>query len=112
MLFRSHVLQKSQSWGNADNLMYVAGATRGEMLKRARDIAPDNFFLVPGVGAQGGNLEDVAEYCLNDQCGLLVNSSRGIIYADNGRDYAIRAREEAIILQQQMTCILTVNGII
>lgn len=82
-LFES-VLTKAQTWGTPDNLMFVVGATRPEMLSRVREIAPDSFFLVPGVGVQGGTIESVAEFGLNSKCGLLVNSSRGIIYAGSG----------------------------
>ena len=78
------VLTKAQTWGTPDNLMFVVGATRPEMLSRVREIAPDSFLLVPGVGAQGGTIESVAEFGLNSKCGLLVNSSRGIIYAGSG----------------------------
>ncbi|SIS48889.1 orotidine-5'-phosphate decarboxylase [Belliella pelovolcani] len=96
------VLEKSQSWGNTDNMMYVVGATRGEKIAEVRAIVPDHFFLVPGVGAQGGSLEEVAKYGMNASCGLLVNSSRGIIYASKGQDFANAAREEAKKLQQEM----------
>ncbi len=96
------VLQKSQQWGTPDNMMYVVGATKANMLTTVRDIVPDSFLLVPGVGAQGGSLSEVCRYGLNSDCGLLVNSSRGIIYASNGTDFAQRAAEEAHKLQQQM----------
>ena len=96
------VLQKSQQWGTPDNMMYVVGATKANMLTTVRNIVPDSFLLVPGVGAQGGSLSEVCRYGLNSQCGLLVNSSRGIIYASNGTDFAQRAAEEAAKLQQQM----------
>ncbi|MBQ6096882.1 MAG: orotidine-5'-phosphate decarboxylase [Bacteroidales bacterium] len=96
------VLQKSQQWGTPDNMMYVVGATKANMLTTVRDIVPDSFLLVPGVGAQGGSLSEVCRYGLNSDCGLLVNSSRGIIYASNGTDFAQRAAEEAAKLQQQM----------
>ncbi|MBP5190785.1 MAG: orotidine-5'-phosphate decarboxylase [Bacteroidales bacterium] len=97
-----HVLKKSQQWGTPDNMMYVVGATKANMLTTVRDIVPDSFLLVPGVGAQGGSLSEVCRYGLNKDCGLLVNSSRGIIYASNGTDFAQRAAEEAAKLQQQM----------
>ena len=97
-----HVLKKSQQWGTPDNMMYVVGATKANMLTTVRDIVPDSFLLVPGVGAQGGSLSEVCRYGLNSDCGLLVNSSRGIIYASNGTDFAQRAAEEAAKLQQQM----------
>lgn len=100
------VLSTSQKWGTADNMMYVVGATKAEMLTDIRKIVPDNFLLVPGVGAQGGSLEDVAKYGMNKQCGLLVNSSRGIIYAGSGEDFAVKAREEAVKLQKEMEGLL------
>ncbi|TDO22744.1 orotidine-5'-phosphate decarboxylase [Pedobacter duraquae] len=100
------VINTSSGWATADQLMYVVGATRAEEFKQVRKLAPDHFLLVPGVGAQGGSLADVCEYGLNDSCGLLVNSSRGIIYAGKGEDFAERAREEALKLQQEMEQIL------
>lgn len=100
------VLRKSAKWGSDENLMYVVGATRAEGIGEVRRLAPDHFFLVPGVGAQGGSLKDVANYGWNKDCGLLVNSSRGIIYASNGADFAEKAREEARKLQQEMASIL------
>jgi orotidine-5'-phosphate decarboxylase len=96
------VLQKSQQWGTPDNMMYVVGATKANMLTMVRNIVPNSFLLVPGVGAQGGSLAEVCKYGLNKDCGLLVNSSRGIIYASNGEDFAQRAAEEAQKLQLQM----------
>jgi orotidine-5'-phosphate decarboxylase len=96
------VLQQSQSWGKPDQLMYVVGATRGEAFLSIRKHAPDHFLLVPGVGAQGGKLEDVCKYGMNTDCGLLVNSSRSILYASSGRDFAEAARAEALSLQQAM----------
>ena len=83
-------------------MMYVVGATKADMLSTIRNIVPDSFLLVPGIGAQGGSLSEVCRYGLNSDCGLLVNSSRGIIYASNGTDFAQRAAEEAAKLQQQM----------
>ena len=100
------VLKKSQEWGSDENLMYVVGATRAEGIGEVRKIVPNHFFLVPGVGAQGGSLEDVANYGWNDDCGLLVNSSRGIIYASNGLDFADKAGESAKSLRDQMSNIL------
>lgn len=100
------VLEKSSKWGNPDNMMYVVGATRGEKIGEVRKIVPDHFFLVPGVGAQGGSLEDVAKYGMNSRCGLLVNSSRGIIYAGKGADFGIEARKEAKKLQREMEVLL------
>ena len=92
--------------------MYVVGATRGEAFLKIRQHAPDHFLLVPGVGAQGGSLAEVCQYGMNKECGLLVNSTRGIIYASNGKDFAERAREEAIILQKEMEKQLDMQGII
>ena len=96
------VLRTSQNWGNADNMMYVVGATHGRMFEDIRKIVPNHFLLVPGVGAQGGSLEEVCKYGMNKDCGLLVNSSRGIIYASKGEDFAEQAAKNAKELQQQM----------
>ena len=100
------VLEKSQEWGSPENLMYVVGATRGELIGEVRKLVPDNFFLVPGVGAQGGSLAEVAKYGMNSSCGLLVNSSRGIIYASSEKDFAKVARTETKKLQVEMTSLL------
>jgi len=100
------VLLRSQQWGSPDNLMYVVGATRAEGIAEVRKTAPDHFFLVPGVGAQGGSLEDVAQYGWNDDCGLLVSSSRGIIYASQESDFAAKAGAAAKALQGSMKAIL------
>lgn len=100
------VLHKSQEWGDANNMMYVVGATKAEMLEGIRKIVPDHFLLVPGVGAQGGSLEEVAKYGMNSHCGLLVNSSRGIIFADKTEQFAVRAGEEVRKLQQDMERLL------
>ena len=97
-----HVLTKSQEWGNADNMMYVVGATQGEAFKDIRKHAPNHFLLVPGIGAQGGSLHDVCLYGMNKDCGLLVNSSRGIIYASSGDDFAQVAAEKAREVQEEM----------
>lgn len=97
-----HVLTKSQAWGNADNMMYVVGATQGKAFKDIRRHAPNHFLLVPGIGAQGGSLHDVCQYGMNKDCGLLVNSSRGIIYASNGVDFAQVAAEKAREIQEEM----------
>ncbi len=105
-LLYQQVLETSKKWGNSDNMMYVVGATKAEMLADIRKIIPDNFLLVPGVGAQGGSLQEVAKYGMNKECGLLVNSSRGIIYAGTGEDFADKAREEALILQKEMKQLL------
>lgn len=96
------VLETSQEWGTPDNMMYVVGATKATMLSNIRKIIPHHFLLVPGVGAQGGSLEEVVKYGMNDDCGLLVNSSRGIIYASSGADFAQAAAERAKDMQQQM----------
>lgn len=100
------VLETSKFWSTPDNMMYVVGATKAEMLADIRKIVPDSFLLVPGVGAQGGSLSEVAKYGMNKQCGLLVNSSRGIIYASAGEDFAEKAREEAMKLQKEMEVLL------
>lgn len=100
------VLRTSMSWGTEDNTMYVVGATRAEQLSRVRAIVPDHFLLVPGVGAQGGSLAEVARHGMNDRCGLLVNSSRGIIYASDGRDFAEAAGAAARQLQSEMAGLL------
>lgn len=100
------VIETSQEWGTPDNLMYVVGATRAELIGEVRSKAPNHFFLVPGVGAQGGSLDDVAKYGMNDECGLLVNSSRGIIYAGQDEDFAQKAREAALAVQKQMETLL------
>lgn len=101
------VLRVSQQWGTEDKMMYVVGATQGRMFEDIRRIAPNHFLLVPGVGAQGGSLEEVCKYgMIPGDCGLLVNSSRGIIYASNGEDYAEVAAEKARELQQQMEKLL------
>jgi orotidine-5'-phosphate decarboxylase len=97
-----HVLETAKGWGSVDNTMFVVGATRAEMLREVREIVPDHFLLVPGVGAQGGSLAEVAKYGLNDHCGLLVNSSRGIIYADNTENFAAAAAEEARKIAAEM----------
>ena len=96
------VLEKSQEWGSDQNMMYVVGATQSESIAEIRKIVPDHFLLIPGVGAQGGSLEEVSKYGMNKQCGLLVNSSRAIIYASNGEDFAEKASNEAKKVQQEM----------
>jgi orotidine-5'-phosphate decarboxylase len=93
---------KSQEWGTIDNMMYVVGATQGRMFEDIRKLAPDHFLLVPGVGAQGGSLHEVCEYGMNKDCGLLVNSSRGIIYASNDDHFSEIAGNKARELQQEM----------
>jgi orotidine-5'-phosphate decarboxylase len=106
------VLRKTATWGNSDNTMYVIGATKAEMLAKVRELVPDHFLLVPGVGAQGGSLEEVARNGMNKQCGLLVNSSRAIIYAGDDEDFAERAREAAKAVQQEMAALLDESGLI
>lgn len=106
------VLKTSQNWGNDGNLMYVIGATKAEMLTDVRNIVPNHFLLVPGVGAQGGSLQEVAKYGLNNECGLLVNSSRQIIYASSDSDFAEKARHEAHKVQKEMEEILRNKGLI
>jgi orotidine-5'-phosphate decarboxylase len=100
------VLKTSQTWATDEQMMYVVGATRGAAFGDVRKLAPNHFLLVPGVGAQGGDLNEVCKYGLNSQCGLLINSSRGIIYASQGEDFAEKAREEALKQQQEMEKIL------
>jgi orotidine-5'-phosphate decarboxylase len=100
------VLETSKTWTNSENLMYVVGATKAEYFKEIRQIVPDSFLLVPGVGAQGGSLQEVCKFGMNDKVGLLINSSRAIIYAGNGEDFAAKAREEAIKVQQEMENLL------
>lgn len=100
------VLRKSQEWGNADNMMYVVGATQGKMFEDIRKVAPEHFLLVPGVGVQGGSLEEVCRYGMTSQCGLIVNSSRAIIYADSTENYATVATEKAKEVQMQMAALL------
>jgi orotidine-5'-phosphate decarboxylase len=95
-------LKTSMQWASSEKMMFVVGATRAEDIAEVRKLAPDYFFLVPGVGAQGGSLEDVVKYGANKECGLLVNSSRGIIYASSGLDFANEAKKEALKIQNQM----------
>ena len=101
------VLEKSKKWGNMNNMMYVVGATKAEMLYDIRKIIPEHFLLVPGVGAQGGSLQEVAKYGMNKNCGLLVNSSRGIIFSGQGEDFAQKAADEAHKLQLEMAELLS-----
>ena len=100
------VLQRSQQWGTPENLMFVIGATHPEAFIRVREIAPEHFLLVPGVGAQGGDLAAISEHGMNQDCGLLVNASRSILYASSGEDFAQKASEEAKRLQQTMKMLL------
>ncbi|MEP6804393.1 MAG: orotidine-5'-phosphate decarboxylase [Flavobacterium sp.] len=103
------VLETSKTWKNSHNLMYVVGATKAEYFTEIRKIVPDSFLLVPGIGAQGGSLSEVCKYGMNDKIGLLVNSARAIIYASNGTDFAEKAREEALKVQQEMESIISLK---
>lgn len=105
------VLKRSQQWGNDENMMYVVGATQGKLFADIRKIVPNHFLLVPGVGAQGGSLEEVCEYGMNTDCGLIVNSSRAIIYADSTERFAEVAGEKAREVQGEMSSILTARGL-
>ncbi|HET9571737.1 MAG TPA: orotidine-5'-phosphate decarboxylase [Bacteroidales bacterium] len=100
------VLKTSQQWASDEQMMYVVGATQGSMFAQIRKIAPDHFLLVPGIGAQGGSLAEVVKYGMNKQCGLLVNSSRQILYASDGLDFAEKAKDEAIKVQKEMASYL------
>lgn len=106
------VLDRSKTWGNEDNLMYVVGATRAEMFVDIRKHVPNHFLLVPGLGAQGGDLASVAKFGMNDTCGLIVNASRSILYASDGNDFAEAARSEAQKIQVQMEDLLKNKGLI
>lgn len=106
------VLTLSRKWGSINNLMYVVGATRAEMLKEIRKVVPDHFLLVPGVGTQGGSLSDVAKYGLNSKCGLIVNSSRGIIFADSSENFSKAAGEKAREIQKEMELYLVQHKLI
>ena len=105
------VLERSLLWKNSDQLMYVVGATRPEYFQKIRKIVPDHFLLVPGVGAQGGDLQEVCRFGMNNDIGLLVNSSRGIIYASAAKDFDVMARESASKLQEEMQQILNAKGL-
>ncbi|MDR1525144.1 MAG: orotidine-5'-phosphate decarboxylase [Tannerella sp.] len=106
------VLRVSQKWGNDENMMYVAGATQGKMFEDIRKVAPRHFLLVPGIGAQGGSLDDVCNYGMNDACGLIVNSSRAILYAGKAEDFAEKAGMEASSVRERMEYHLSIKGII
>jgi len=106
------VIERSKAWGNIDNMMYVVGATRAEMLEDIRKIIPNHFLLVPGVGAQGGSLAEVARYGMNSHCGLLVNASRSILFASSGNDFAEKARAEALSIHQEMALLLKSHNLI
>jgi orotidine-5'-phosphate decarboxylase len=102
-----HVLEKCSTWGSADNTMYVVGATRAEMLAEVRNVVPNHFLLVPGVGAQGGSLEDVMKFGMNDEVGLLINASRSILYASSSKDFASAAAAEAKQMQRAMAAFIS-----
>ncbi len=106
------VIKKANSWAGADRIMYVVGATKSTEFTAIRQYAPDNFLLVPGVGAQGGSLADVCQYGITKDCGLIVNASRSIIYASNGEDFADAARAEALKIQQEMQLELEKAGVV
>jgi len=106
------VLERTSTWGTSDNMMYVVGATKAEMLVDIRKIVPDHFLLVPGVGAQGGDLQAVAKFGLNDHCGLLVNASRSILFASAGKDFLEKAALEAMSMQKDMEAILSFRGLL
>jgi orotidine-5'-phosphate decarboxylase len=106
------VITTSSGWGTVNNIMYVVGATRAEALKDIRKLIPEHFLLVPGVGSQGGSLYDVAEFGMNDRCGLLVNASRSIIYADGTNKFEQAARQEASLIQKQMEVTLKERNLI
>jgi orotidine-5'-phosphate decarboxylase len=105
------VIHHANEWANEDQLMFVVGATHPELITDIRSIAPNNFFLVPGVGAQGGSLSEISKVGMNDHCGLIVNSSRQIIYASSGEDFAERAAEEAKRIQCEMELLLKIFNI-
>ena len=104
------VMRVSADWGSTENMMYVVGATRGELFQDVRKVVPDHFLLVPGVGAQGGSLDEVCRYGMNADCGLIVNASRSILYASSGNDFAVKAAEEAQLLQKEMSLMLKKYG--
>jgi orotidine-5'-phosphate decarboxylase len=106
-----HIIETSKTWKNSENLMYVVGATKAEYFAEIRKIVPESFLLVPGVGAQGGNLQEVCQFGMNSNIGLLINSSRGIIYASNQKDFTEKARVESTKIQQEMEIILEQNNV-
>ncbi|AMA48647.1 MULTISPECIES: orotidine-5'-phosphate decarboxylase [Flavobacterium] len=106
------VIETSKTWKNTQNLMYVVGATKAEYFQEIRKIIPESFLLVPGIGAQGGNLQEVCKYGMNKNVGLLINSSRGIIYASKNQDFGIKSREEALKIQKEMKQILIERAIL
>ncbi len=105
------VLRTAQTWGNEDQMMFVVGATQGQLFEDIRKVAPESFLLVPGIGAQGGSLEEVVKYGMNDKCGLIVNSSRAIIYADSTENYAVVAGQKAKEVADQMDACLKSKGL-
>jgi len=106
------VIQKANTWAGSDRIMFVVGATKGLEFVSIRKLVPDHFLLVPGIGVQGGRLEDVCKYGITKDCGLIVNASRSIIYASNGEDFAEAARAEALKVQQQMEVELGKAGVL
>jgi orotidine-5'-phosphate decarboxylase len=112
MFLFEKVIKDAASWGSPDNLMFVAGATQPEMFQRIRAIVPDHFLLVPGIGTQGGSLRAVAGPGMNDRCGLLVNSSRSIIHADDTNEFDIAARQRSSGIQREMASLLKEHNII
>lgn len=106
------VVELAATWGSPDNLMFVAGATQAELLGRVRELAPSHFLLVPGIGAQGGNLNDVCRFGMTKDCGLLINSSRNILFAGQGKDFADKAREAALAVQKEMEELLRQHEVI
>jgi len=106
------VITTSAAWGNVNNIMYVVGATKAESLSHIRKLIPEHFLLIPGVGSQGGSLKEVADYGMNDRCGLLVNASRSILYADVTNKFEEAAREEAARLQNEMEITLRNRGLL
>ncbi len=103
----AYMMKKTRAWGTADNMMYVVGATRPDLFKKVREICPDHFLLVPGIGAQGGSLHQVSEQLMNKQCGIIVNVSRSVIYASVTNQFAEEAREKAMEIQASMEKLLT-----
>lgn len=108
----TQVIKTANTWGNANNMMFVVGATKASMLVNVREVAPENFLLVPGVGAQGGSLKEVAEYGMTKECGLIVNASRSVIFASQEKDFAEAAQAEARSMQEEMESLLVRHGIV
>lgn len=105
--FFEKVMRRCREWGSPDNLMFVVGATRGELLKSAREAAPENFFLIPGIGAQGGSMADVLKFALTPEAGVLINASRSVLYTDNTPEFASAARKQAGLLRESMKIALS-----